>query len=150
MCIRDRCLHHRSNRVGEPQGHFRSFSRHKPGRTFQCIYRQARWPRPISCSLKRPRLPGALPQFQSRLEANFPALLRQRPCRETGKYAVTLKQQLRCNKPELFNQIVDELAEEGMLVKETGRNGGLILARIAVENSTTGAFGSALEKAEYA
>jgi hypothetical protein len=66
------------------------------------------------------------------------------------QYAVTLKQQLRCDKPELFNQIVDELAEEGMLVKETGRNGGLILARIAVENSTTGAFGSALEKAEHA
>ena len=64
--------------------------------------------------------------------------------------AVTLKQQLRCDKPELFNLIVDELAEEGMLVKETGRNGGLILARIAVENSTTGAFGSVLEKAEHA
>jgi hypothetical protein len=52
------------------------------------------------------------------------------------QYAVTLKQQLRCDKPELFNEMVDELAAEGMLVKETGRNGGLILVRIAMGNST--------------
>jgi len=66
------------------------------------------------------------------------------------QYAVTLKQQLRCDKPELFDEMVDELAAEGMLVKETGRNGGLILVEIAVENSTNGAFGSAVEKAEDA
>jgi hypothetical protein len=66
------------------------------------------------------------------------------------QYAVTLKQQLRCDKPELFNEMVDELAAEGMLAKETGRNGGLILARIAVGNSTNGVFGSVIEKQEDA
>jgi len=66
------------------------------------------------------------------------------------QYAVTLKQQLRCDKTELFNEIVDDLAAEGMLVKETGRNGGLILVRIAAENSTNGVFESAVEKAEDA
>jgi len=60
------------------------------------------------------------------------------------------KQQLRCDKPELFNEMVDELAAKGMLVKETARNGGLILARIAVGNSTNGDLGSAVEKAEDA
>jgi hypothetical protein len=59
-------------------------------------------------------------------------------------------QQLRCDKPELFNEVVDELAAEGRLVKETGRNGGLILVRIAEGNSTYGGFGSAVEKAEDA
>ncbi len=66
------------------------------------------------------------------------------------QYAVTLKQQLRCDKPELFNEMVDELAAEGMLVKETGRNGGLILSRIAVGHSTNGAFGNVIEKEEDA
>jgi hypothetical protein len=66
------------------------------------------------------------------------------------QYAVTLKQQLRCDKPELFNEIVDQLAAGGMLVKETGRNGGLILLRTAVGNSTNGAFGSVIEKEEDA
>jgi hypothetical protein len=66
------------------------------------------------------------------------------------QYAVTLKQQLRCDKAELFNEMVDELAAEGLLVKETGRNGGLILVRIAAGSSTNGAFGTAVEKAESA
>ena len=66
------------------------------------------------------------------------------------QYAVTLRQQLRCDKPELFHEIVDELAAEGMLVKETGRNGGLILVRIAVGDSTYDSFSSAVEKAEDA
>ena len=66
------------------------------------------------------------------------------------QYAVTLKQQLRCDKPELFNEMVDELAADGMLVKETGRNGGAILARIAVGHSPNGTFGGAVEKAEGA
>ncbi len=33
------------------------------------------------------------------------------------QYAVTLKQQLRCDKPELFNEIVDELAAEGVQLR---------------------------------
>jgi len=63
------------------------------------------------------------------------------------QYAVTLKQQLRCDKPDLFNEIVDELAAEGTLVKETGRNGGLILVRIVVEDSPNSPFGNAVGKA---
>jgi hypothetical protein len=66
------------------------------------------------------------------------------------QYAVTLKQQLRCDKPELFNEMVDELAAEGMLVKETGRNGGLIVVRIAAGDSSNSAFGSSVEKTEDA
>ena len=66
------------------------------------------------------------------------------------QYAVTLKQQLRCDKPELFNEILDELAAEGMLAKETGRNGGLILLRIAVGNSINGVFRNVIEKEEDA
>jgi hypothetical protein len=62
------------------------------------------------------------------------------------QYAVTLKQQLRCDKLELFNEMVDELAAEGMLVKETGRNGGLILVRIAMGSSHNGGFESVIQK----
>lgn len=59
---------------------------------------------------------------------------------------MTVKQQLRCGKPELFNEMVDELAASGMLVKETGRNGGVILLRIPVGDSTNGVFGCVIEK----
>jgi len=48
------------------------------------------------------------------------------------QYAMTLKQQVRCDNLALFLEMVEQLAAEGLLAKETGRNGGLILARIGV------------------
>jgi hypothetical protein len=48
------------------------------------------------------------------------------------QYAMTLKQKLRCDNLALFIEIVEQLAAEGLLAKETGRNGGLILERIGV------------------
>lgn len=50
--------------------------------------------------------------------------------RSWGKqYAVTIGHKLRCDNLELFSAVVDEMESEGLLTKETGRNGALIIVR---------------------
>jgi hypothetical protein len=42
-------------------------------------------------------------------------------------YASDLRCQLQCDDKELFISVVDELTAEGLLIKENGRSGALIL-----------------------
>jgi len=51
-----------------------------------------------------------------------------RHLKKWGKeYASQLYAQLRCDDPTFFNSVLDEMCADGILTKEDGRNGALIL-----------------------
>jgi hypothetical protein len=66
------------------------------------------------------------------------------------QYANQLYYMLRCDDMDCYQDVLAEMCVSGMLTKTLGRNGGLILLRIAVGNSTNGVFGSEVETEEDA
>jgi hypothetical protein len=49
-------------------------------------------------------------------------------------YATALTYQVKCTDRELFNEVVEEMAAEGLLRKEIGPNRAVTLVRVCPEN----------------